>query len=72
MCPYYTETCGPQQNFTLHEEWDRFDVTLAPMARGDVCTYKIKGYCGAPSFKFSNGYINDFMIQYIEFNGDDI
>ena len=26
LCPYKTESCGFQQNFTLHEPWDRFEV----------------------------------------------
>lgn len=42
------------------------------MERGDVCVYKIKGYCGAPTFKLSDGYQKDFSVQYLEFNDDDI
>lgn len=72
LCPYKTESCGFQQNFTLHEQWDRFDVQIKPMERGDVCVYKVKGFCGAPSFRLTDGYQKDFSVQYLEFNDDDI
>ena len=42
------------------------------MEKGDVCVYKVKGYCGAPSFKLSDGHQKDFSVQYLEFNDDDI
>ena len=41
------------------------------MEKGDVCVYKVKGICGAPSFKLSDGYQNDFSVQYLEFNDKD-
>ena len=42
------------------------------MRAGDSCLYKLKGKCGAPSFKISNGYQNYFNVQYLEFNIDDV
>jgi len=45
--------------------------TVANLAKGESCTYKIRANCGAPAFLMESGStagFNEVGISYIEFN----
>lgn len=70
VCQFNTVACGSATNATLATTNSTANFTVAALALGQTCFYKVQAQCGGPSFKPND--TSRVEIEYVEFKDADL